>query len=81
MKQKKIITVFLILIFLLLAVFPAAAVEITEELEDALDTGALENAVPDSAKEIIGRAEIETGEGQKRLLEEIWNYIKEDRLV
>ncbi len=78
MKQKKIITVILILIFLLLAVFPAAAVEVTEELEDALDTGALENAVPDSAREIIGRAEIETGEGQKRLLEDIWNYIKEN---
>lgn len=78
MKPKKIITAILILIFLLLSVFPAAAVEVTEELEDALDTGALENAVPDSAREIIGRAEIETGEGQKKLLEDIWNYIKEN---
>ena len=80
MKQRKkfFITTLLVLVFLMSVSLPAFAVEITEEIEDALNTDELENAVPDSAREIIGRAEIETSEGQRRLLEDIWNYIKEN---
>ena len=75
---KIILTIIFVLIFLLCAVHTALGAEITDELYKALDTEAVERAVPDSAREIIGRAEIETGEGQKKLLEDIWNYIKEN---
>lgn len=76
--KKKILTACFVLIFLAVAVFPAAAMEITSELKEVINTDIVEDAVPDSAREIIGRAEIETGEGQKRLLADIWNYIKEN---
>ena len=44
------------LIFLAVAVFPAAAMEITSELKEVINTDIVEDAVPDSAREIIGRA-------------------------
>ncbi|MBQ8831750.1 MAG: hypothetical protein IJ017_09135 [Oscillospiraceae bacterium] len=76
--KKIILTAVFVFVFLMAAALPALGVEVTEELEDALNTDIVENAVPESAREIIGRAEIETGEGQKRLFEDIWNYIKEN---
>ena len=75
---KFILTIIFTVFFLLFTVLPALGAEVTEELEAALNTNAVENAVPDSAKEIIGRAEIETAQGQKKLLEDIWKYIKEN---
>ncbi len=78
MNGKKLITIILAVLFVLMTTVPALAAEITGEIEDALNTDELENAVPDSAKEIIGRAELKTGEGQKKLLENIWNYIKDN---
>ena len=51
--KKKILTACFVLIFLAVAVFPAAAMEITSELKEVINTDIVEDAVPDSAREII----------------------------
>ena len=80
MKQVKKVLLIIILavVFLLLYRANALGAEITEEIAEELGVHDLENAVPESAKEIIGRAEVESGEGQRELLEKVLRYIREN---
>lgn len=78
MKQviKIVLIIVLAAVFMVVYRIHAHAMEITEHLEEELEIRDLENAVPDSAQEIIGR--VETDDDQKELVDKILNYVREN---
>lgn len=80
MKRFKLIilTGILCCIFILICDVKALGADAEEILKEELNVGELERAVPDSAEEIIGKAEVKTADKQKKQIEEILTYIREN---
>ena len=61
----------------------AYALELTDTIKGELDTENLENALPDSAEEILVNASVEDAESCGEIFKKIWKYVRENggRLV
>lgn len=78
-KLKRIlITAVFALLFVLAAQMRAYAAEITEVMAEEMGIREVNNAVPESAEEILGDAEVDTGENSEKLLHKILDYVKEN---
>lgn len=76
-KVKKVLTtVITVIIFLVLLPAYALGTDVLEELSEELDLRQVENAVPESAEEILGNTDIAYDDDQKELLSKILDYIK-----